>query len=102
MSEKSMMRSQARVLTPKSERYAKQLCSHAAHMTPRAEWNPPEGLIEFPDAMGTCRITAEPEHLVLTLEATDSTNLARMQQIISRNIGRSGSRDGLTVEWSQP
>lgn len=97
-----MTRSEARVPTPRSERYAKQLCNHAAHMTPHAEWNPPEGLIEFPDAMGTCRITAKPEHLVLILEATDSANLARMQQIISRNIERSGGREGLTVEWSQP
>lgn len=94
-----MTRSEARVPAPRSERYAKQqLCNHAAHMTPHPEWNPPEGGIEFPGAMGTCRITAE----LLTLEATDSANLARMQQIISRNIERSGSGEGLAVEWSQP
>jgi hypothetical protein len=51
----------------KGERYAKQLCSHAAWKAPRAEWTPPEGVIEFPDDMGTCRITAEPDHLVLAV-----------------------------------
>ncbi|MBO0515650.1 DUF2218 domain-containing protein [Streptomyces beijiangensis] len=97
--EKPMTRSEARIPTPRGERYAKQLCSHAARMTPRAEWNPPEGVIEFPDAMGTCRLTAEPEHLLLVLEATDTANLARMQQIIGSDIERFAGREGLKAEW---
>jgi hypothetical protein len=51
--------------------------------------------------MGTCRITAKPDHLVLAVEATDSANLARMQQIIGGNIERFASRDGLKVQWVQ-
>jgi len=70
-------------------------------MTPRTEWNPPKGVIEFPDASGTCRMTAEPDHLVLTLEATDSANLARLQQIVGGNIERFANREGLKVEWVQ-
>jgi hypothetical protein len=70
-------------------------------MAPRAEWNPPEGVIEFPDARGTCRMTAEPEQLVLTLEVRDSANLARLQQIVGGNIERFANREGLTVEWLQ-
>lgn len=38
MSQKSMMRAEARVPTPKGERYAKQLCNHAAWKAPRAEF----------------------------------------------------------------
>jgi hypothetical protein len=101
VSQKAMMRSEARVPTPRGERYAKQLCSHAARMTPRAEWNPPRGAIEFPDAMGTCRMTAEPDQLVLSVEAKDSASLARLQQIVSDNIERFANREGLKVEWLQ-
>lgn len=97
----SVMRSEARVPTPRGERYAKQLCSHAARMTPRAEWTPPEGVIEFPDAIGTCRITAEPDQLVLAVEATSAANLARLQQIVSRNIEGFARREDLKVVWVQ-
>ncbi len=94
-----MMRAGARVPTARAERYAKQLCSHAARMTPRADWTPPHGVIEFPDGTGACRMTAEPDHLILTLEATGAANLARLQQIVGGNIERFGHREGLTVEW---
>ncbi len=102
MSQQPTFRSEARVRTARGERYAKQLCSHAAHMASRAEWTPPEGMIEFPDNMGTCRITAEPGHLVLALQAADPVNLGRLQQIIASNIKRFASREGLTVNWIQP
>lgn len=84
-----------------SERYTKQLCAHAAWRTPRAEWTPPDGVIEFPDYMGTCRMTAEPDHLLIAIDATGPANLARIEQIIGVNIERFASRDGLTVEWVQ-
>jgi hypothetical protein len=93
------VRSQARVPTARSARYAKQLCSHAAWKTPNAQWTPPHGVIEFPGGIGTCRITAEPDHLVLAIEATDPANLARLQQIIGANIERFTAREGLTVQW---
>jgi hypothetical protein len=96
------IRSEARVPTTRADRYAKQLCSHAARMTSQAKWTPPQGVIEFPGDMGTCRITAEPGQLVLVLEATDAVNLTRLQQIIGSNIERFASRDGLKVEWVQP
>lgn len=98
---KPITRSEARVPTPRGERYAKQLCRHAAWKTPRAEWTPPDGVIEFPDDMGTCRITAEPDHLVLAVEATDPANLARMQQIVGGNVERFAGRERLKVEWLQ-
>ena len=98
--EESTMRSEGRVPTPKGERYAKQLVSHATHMSCRAEWNPPDGMIEFPNAMGTCRVTAEPGHLVFDVEAPDRASLARLQQILSRDVERFGGRDGLAVAWT--
>jgi hypothetical protein len=51
--------------------------------------------------MGTCRITAEPEHLVLSVEATNPANLARLQQIVGGNIERFAGPECLKVEWVQ-
>jgi hypothetical protein len=101
VNEEPIARAEARVPTPKAERYAKQLCGHAAWKAARAEWTAPHGVIEFPEGMGTCRITAEPADLLLTVEATGPANLARIQRIIGGNIERFASRDGLTVEWAQ-
>lgn len=95
------VRSEARVPTLNAERYAKQLCGHAAEKTPRAEWTAPEGVIEFPGGMGTCRLTAKPEHLVLAVEAADRANLARMQDIVGGLVERFAGREDLTVEWVQ-
>jgi hypothetical protein len=101
MIQKSMTRSEAHVSTSKAERYAKQLCGHAAWKAARAEWIPPDGVIEFPGDMGTCRITAKRDELVLVIEASDPANLTRMQLIIGGNIERFASRDGIKVEWMQ-
>jgi len=101
MNQQPVFRSEARVPTPRGERYARQLCSHAARMASRAEWTPPEGRIEFPDGLGTCRILTEPGHLILTLQAADPASLGRLQQIIGSNISRFASREGLTVDWLQ-
>jgi hypothetical protein len=96
-----VLRTQARIPTTRGERYAKQLCRHAARLASRADWTPPEGVIEFPNDIGTCRMTAEPDHMLVTIEATDAASLTRLQQIIGSNIERFSSRDGLTVEWVQ-
>ena len=89
----------ARVPTSRSLRYAKQLCSHAAWKAARAEWTEPHGLIEFPGGTGRCRITAEPDCLVLAVEAADPKELADVQRIIGGNIERFAAREGLTVQW---
>ncbi len=95
------VRCTGRVPTSRGERYARQLCDHAAHMTARAEWLPPKGVIEFPGALGTCRITAEPDALVFALEAADRAALARLQQIIGGDIERFARRESRTVTWDQ-
>lgn len=94
------VRSSASVPTARSARYAKQLCSHAAWKTPHAQWTEPHGVIEFPRGAGTCHITAEPDCLVLALEAADPADLAEIQRIISANIERFAARESLTVQWT--
>ncbi len=101
-SQPPILRSEAHVSTSRSERYAKQLCNHAAHMASRAQWRPPQGIIEFPANLGTCRITSEPGRLVLALQSADPDSLSRMQQIIGSDIERFAGREGLTVRWATP
>jgi hypothetical protein len=93
------MISEARVATVNGERYASQLCKHAAHMGPRVEWNPPNGTIEFPDEVGTCRLTVWPDSLVLSVESKDPANLAKMQRIIGDDIKRFAYLEGVKVAW---
>lgn len=95
----TVVRSQATVPTDRGARYAKQLCSHAAWKTPRAQWTEPHGVIEFPDGAGTCRITAEADALVLAVEAAGPAELTRLQQTIASNIERFAAREGLIVRW---
>ena len=92
--------SHARIPTERSERYGKQLCGHAAWKATRAQWTPPDGVIEFPGSSGVCRITAEPDCLLLAIEAATPADLTRLQQIVGGNIERFGSREGLTVTWT--
>jgi hypothetical protein len=56
-------------------------------------------VIEFPNGLGSCRITAEPDCLLLTLVATDPADLARMEQIIGGDIERFAARENLNVRW---
>ncbi|TDU02497.1 hypothetical protein EDD99_0892 [Streptomyces sp. 846.5] len=92
--------SHARVPTERSERYGKQLCDHAAWKASRAEWTPPDGVIEFPGSTGVCRVSAESDCLRLSIEAATPADLARLQQIIGGNIERFAAREGLTVTWA--
>ncbi|MEY9836284.1 DUF2218 domain-containing protein [Streptacidiphilus sp. EB103A] len=91
--------SRARVPTSRSARYAKQLCSHAGWKAARAQWTEPHGVIEFPGGTGRCTVTAEPDCLLLAVEAADPQELATMQRIIGANIERFAAREGLTVRW---
>jgi len=103
------MTSEARVPTEKAEKYANRLCKHFAYEIqhhPRlsrggyAEWRAPEGVAEFPE-FATCRMTAEPNELVLKIEATDPEKLARMQKIVGAHFEQFAKGDGLRVEWSE-
>lgn len=92
-----MARSEARVLTDRPHRYAKQL---AAHLGRRAEstWDEEkgEGRIAFPRGTGT--LTATEGALLLTLE-TDAEHLDRLEDVMGRHLIRFGTRDELLVEW---
>lgn len=89
--------SEARVRTEKADRYANRLSKHFGHKI-RAEWTPPEGLLEFPE-LGTCRLASSPTELVLKAEAPDAETLGKLERVVGSHLERFGTRDGLTVGW---
>jgi hypothetical protein len=110
---------EARVGTGRADRYLRQLCGHAdrmshpGHRPPpgagirRAEYsdtNGPDthgsdatGLIEFED--GRCRLRAEPDALLLRVEADDEDALARITEGVAARLEGIARRDGLAVTW---
>ena len=94
-----MIRSEARIPTSSADRYAKRLCNHAAHMVDHVEWTPPYGLIGFP-WVGTCRIEAGPDELVLVAEAATPEGLSRIREIVGGDLERFARRNSLKVNWS--
>jgi len=94
-----MVRSEARIPTQSAGRYIKQLCNHAVHMGARSEWTPPDGRVEFPYG-GTCRLTATPDELILTVDAPTPDQLATIQTILGADFERFGQRHGMRVTWS--
>lgn len=95
-----MLESEARVPTAKADKYANRLCKHFAHKI-EAGWTPPEGVAEFAE-LGTCRIEARADELVLRIEAPDAEKLARVQSIVGDHLEQFGKRDGLTANWEKP
>jgi hypothetical protein len=114
-----MATSDARVQTDRPGRYLAQLCKHAAAMgrarrhSPRAhlqqmlqmrevrvdaEWSGDQGAITFAP-WGRCMAAAEPGALSLHAEAADEEHLARIEEIIARNLERFSRRGSLAVHW---
>ncbi len=95
-----MSKASAVVRTESAKRYLGQFCKHFAHKLPveLAEGND-SGLVSF--EIGTCRLSADAEALVLKLEATAPENLARLQDVTERHLVRFAFREALPIEWAQ-
>jgi len=57
------------------------------------------GAVDF--GRGRCTMQASGNLLTLRAEATDEEKLQRVQDIVTRDIERFGSRDHLTVSWQR-
>jgi hypothetical protein len=91
------MIAEARVKTGKPSLYLQQLCAHFGHRI-SAEHTEERGSIRF-DA-GTCELAAEPETLVVRVEAADQESLERLERVVGSHLERFGYRDALTVQWT--
>ncbi|MGW4895914.1 DUF2218 domain-containing protein [Kitasatospora sp. NPDC004240] len=92
-----MSRSEARVVTDRPARYAKQLAAHMGRKID-ARWSEETGRGTFTFSTGTATLTAEPGALLLTVEG-EAENLPGLEDVVGRHLVRFGSRDELVVEW---
>ncbi|MDH6137233.1 hypothetical protein P3T37_006665 [Kitasatospora sp. MAA4] len=92
-----MSRSEARVATDRSARYAKQLAAHLGRKI-TARWDAETGRGDLVLGAGTATLVAEPDALLLAVEG-ESGSLALLEDVIGRHLVRFGGRDELVVEW---
>ena len=109
---------EARIDTDRPSRYLVQFCKHAAAMgsgrghqlrahtegasatdrvTIRAEWSDTSGTVTF-DPWGTCHLQAGDTALLVRVQATSHDNLARIEEIVTADLGRF-SRQELSTTW---
>jgi len=114
-----MLTAEAHVQTSQPGRYLAQLSRHAqqvhrmrhrphspnerdAQPSPKvkhAEWSETRGSIDF--GWGRCTLQANGALLTLRAEAADEEDLQRVQDIVTRDIERFGSREHLKVSWQR-
>lgn len=111
-----MPTAEARIDTPRAERYIAQLCDHLGHMghgrfpahrragdhaglpnVLQVERDDTRAAIVFD--WGRCTLTATSDALTLHAEADDEAALTRGQALIGRRIETIGRREQLTVTW---
>ncbi|MER7708173.1 DUF2218 domain-containing protein [Kitasatospora sp. NPDC097605] len=92
-----MPRSEARVATDRSARYAKQLAAHMGRKI-QADWSEETGHGTFVFSTGTATLEATPEALLLAVEGA-TENLPGLEDVVGRHLVRFGARDELVVEW---
>jgi hypothetical protein len=91
-----MVRSIAAIPTASASKYLQQLCKHFAHKIP-ATATPEAGHIDFP--LGPVDLTADAEHLTITVAAEDPTRLAELADVVARHLVRFAFREELAVDW---
>src|SRR5215469_14140941 len=110
-----MLTAEAHVQTEHPDRYLVQLCRHAQQVhrlrhrpshgradaqppkVEHVEWSGTRGTVDF--GWGRCTMQASGKLLTLRAEAADEEGLQRVQDIVTQDIERFGSRDHLTVSW---
>src|SRR4051812_46333392 len=110
---------EATIDTPRAARYLAQFGKHAGAMAGtrghgmRMHGSPLAGgevnlhvecaddqvVVTF-DPWGRATLRARDDRLTVRVEATDQQNLNRIQEILTRDIERSGRRDHLTLTWN--
>lgn len=111
------------IATDRGSRYLAQLCHHAAAMaSPKghrlrahpgrdrpppgdvqleADWSDTDGVIRFAP-WGRCTLQATANTLTMRVDARDEDALSRIQDIITNDVQRFGSRERLIVTWRRP
>jgi len=90
----------ARVVTPKADRYAKQLVSHLGR---KLEFRTEGATSTAAIGTGTGQIVIADDASALTLIARgdDSETVARVEHVLASHLERFAQRDELAVEWNR-
>jgi hypothetical protein len=94
----NMPASHATVATDRAARYLKQLCSHFDRKAD-STYDDSTGHTVF--AFGECRMVAQPEALVIDVQAPDEAQLAKVEYVVGDHLERFAKRDGLTAHWQR-
>jgi uncharacterized protein len=94
-----MAQETARVPTGNGSRYLQQLCKHWGHKLD-VRMDGDTGVVRFPEAVAT--MTADPEALLVTVEAEDEATVERMKGVVASHLDRFAFREApLRFEWSK-
>lgn len=88
----------AHVPTASGSKYLQQLCKHWSHKL-KVEFDAQKGVVTFDNALAT--MVAEPETLVVTVEAEDAETVETMKGVVARHLDRFAFREApLAFDWS--
>ncbi len=91
-----MLHAQALVRTPRPSQVAARVVADLG-LEFQTEWSAEAGSIALPD--GVCDMHSWPEGLRLDAFAETSAALARIEDIVKRQLERAGTADAIAVEW---
>lgn len=86
----------ARVSTPDASRLINRLCKHFRHRI-EAEWNERHGQLHF--SIGECRLSAEPDALVLRCESPSTQQLDELGEVVASHLVRFAGDQVEAVQW---
>lgn len=86
----------AKVATAKASSFLQQLCKHFAHKLD-TEYDPEQGWIQFD--FGKADLLAHPDGLIMTANAENPEDLARLQRVLALHLERFAFREDLIFEW---
>ncbi|MEC3950292.1 DUF2218 domain-containing protein [Sphingobium sp. HWE2-09] len=87
----------ATVPTTNGSRYLQQLCKHWSHKF-EVQFDAEKGEIAFP--MGTIRMAAEPEALVVVLEPNADADVETFKKVVADHLDRFAFREApLPFDW---
>lgn len=90
-----MQTTKAQISTEHGSKYLQQLCKHFGHKVP-VKFTPTFGRVEF--SFGHCELTANEDQLVI-ISKSETSDLPKLEKIISSHLARFAFRENLTIEW---
>lgn len=91
------MNAEAQVATGRAAHYIKTLCRHFSHKV-IAQYTETHGSVQFP--FGNCEMEAQPDKLVLRVNAADAEQFARVKAVVGGHLEEFAYRgETIQVQW---